>query len=258
MKKTILLIMLFPLMLSALKIDLSVNKYVISTNDQLEVTLKITDSDRIKVVEPTPPSIPLFSFRNMTSGSSSSVVFEGTANPQEQTIYRGFPTIVSYYLYTDEMVRSFNLENEIDSDGYGKSTYEQPSVLNYENVNLNGKQYKRALIKRLAIIPNKEGRLQAPILEGYARLYRFSYSNKTLRSEGGIINVLPLPKNNVPASFGGAVGDFKISYSLSRKELSLGETITFTLKIRAEVISINFLLLNLLLGKDFRYLLQWL
>ncbi len=78
MKKTILLIMLFPLMLSALKIDLSVNKYVISTNDQLEVTLKITDSDRIKVVEPTPPSIPLFSFRNMTSGSSSSVVFEGT------------------------------------------------------------------------------------------------------------------------------------------------------------------------------------
>ncbi|HNV92546.1 MAG TPA: BatD family protein [Candidatus Cloacimonas sp.] len=319
MKKTILLIMLFPLMLSALKIDLSVNKYVISTNDQLEVTLKITDSDRIKVVEPTPPSIPLFSFRNMTSGSSSSVVFEGTklvsefsetfrffyfplktgkttipsfqvkvngrfystreinievvkgtskapsqsapsypnfgafgfdepdswddreqwigdsfllAIPQEQTIYRGFPTIVSYYLYTDEMVRSFNLENEIDSDGYGKSTYEQPSVLNYENVNLNGKQYKRALIKRLAIIPNKEGRLQAPILEGYARLYRFSYSNKTLRSEGGIINVLPLPKNNVPASFGGAVGDFKISYSLSRKELSLGETITFTLKIK--------------------------
>ena len=318
MKKVLLLMMLFPLMLSALKIDLSVNKYIISTNEQLELTLRIADSDRIKVVEPNPPSIPLFSFRNMTSASSSSVVLEGTklvsefsetyrffyiplktgkttipafevkvngrlystreisievvqgaqkspsqsapsypnygtfgfdepdfwddrerwtgetfllAIPQEQTIYRGFPTIVSYYLYTDEMVRSFNLENEIDSDGYGKSTYEQPSVLNYENVNLNGRKYKRALIKRLAIIPNREGKLQAPILEGYARLYRYGYSNKTLQSEGGVLNVLPLPKNNVPPSFGGAVGNFKISHSLSRKELSLGETITFTLKI---------------------------
>ena len=318
MKKALLLILLFPLVLSALKVDLSVNKNTINLNEQLELILKISDDNRIKVQEPTPPSIPLFSFRNMTSSSSSSVVLEGTklvsefsetyrfiyfplktgtttipsfqvkvngkyyatrpisvevvkaeqktpgqssppvpgiipfgfddsffggdregwagdtfilALPKVQKVYRGFPAIVSYYLYTDEMVGSFNLENEIDSDGYGKSTYEQPTMLNYEEVTINGKQYKRALIKRLALIPNREGRLQAPILEGYARLYGFGLLNKNLQSEGGIIDVLPLPTNNVPPSFGGAVGNFKLSHSLSRKELSLGETITFTLKI---------------------------
>lgn len=310
--------MFFPLLLNALKVDVAVNKNVITTGEQLELTLKISDNNRIKVVEPTPPSIPLFSFRNVTSSSNSSVVLEGTklvsdfsetfrfiyiplktgkttipafkvkvdgryystreisvevikgiakqpsqssppvpgfgsfgfdepdywndrddwsgntflvALPQSQTIYRGFPAIVSYYLYTDEMVSSFNLENEIDSDGYGKSTYEQPTALNYEDVSWNGKKYKRALIKKLAIIPNKEGRLQAPILEGSARLYSFGYLNKNLHSEGGILNVLPLPANNVPSAFGGAVGNFNLSHSLSRQKLSLGETITFTLKI---------------------------
>jgi len=318
MKKVLFFLLLFPLMLSALKIDVTVNKNTISMNEQLELTLKIANDNRLKVEEPTPPSVPLFSFRNLTSSSSSSVVLEGTrlisefsetyrfiyfplktgkttipsfkvkvnghyyptraisleviagtkktpaqssppvqgfgsfgfddsdfwgnndkwagdtfilALPEEQKVYRGFPAIVSYYLYTDETVGSFNLENEIDSDGYGKSTYEQPTMLNYEEVFFQGKQYKRALIKSLAIISNREGRLQSPILEGYARLYGFGLLNKNLQSKGGIINVLPLPANNVPPSFGGAVGNFKLSYSLSDKEISLGETITFTLKI---------------------------
>ena len=78
MKRVLFLILLFPLVLSALKVDLSVNKNTINLNEQLELILKISDDNRIKVQEPTPPSIPLFSFRNMTSSSSSSVVLEGT------------------------------------------------------------------------------------------------------------------------------------------------------------------------------------
>ena len=66
MKKALLLVLLFPLVLSALKVDLSVNKNTINLNEQLELILKISDDNRIKVQEPTPPSIPLFSFRNMT------------------------------------------------------------------------------------------------------------------------------------------------------------------------------------------------
>ncbi len=78
MKKALFFLLLFPLVLSALKIDVTVNKNTISMNEQLELTLKIANDNRLKVEEPTPPSVPLFSFRNLTSSSSSSVVLEGT------------------------------------------------------------------------------------------------------------------------------------------------------------------------------------
>jgi hypothetical protein len=154
------------------------------------------------------------------------------ALPETQYVYMGFPAVVSYYLYTDEMVRSFNLEDEKDAPGYGKSTYEQPTMLNYEDVRYQGKSYKRALIKRLAIMPNQEGTLQAPKMQGIARLYSFGYLNKSLQSSGGTIVVRPLPANNVPAGFSGAVGNFKVSHTLSKTELALGEALTFTLKIQ--------------------------
>ncbi len=319
MKRFLLIAFLMPLALLAVKVDISANKYNLSTDDQLELTLNISDSGRLNVSEPAPPTIPLFSFRNITSSSGSSMILNGTrmsseytqtyryiymplkpgsttvpslkvkvnsreyltrqititvvkgqgkapsqnsspfpgynpfsfdepdywdqpsasigdtrllALPENQTVYRGFPAIVSYYLYTDSMVRSFNLEDEKDFSGYGKSTYEQPTMLNYEDVRLGGKSYKRALIKRLAIMPNVDGILQAPQLEGIARLYNYGYSNLELSSKGGSIVVRPLPKVSVPEGFTGAVGNFKLSQSLDKHELGLGEALTFTLKIQ--------------------------
>ncbi|MDD2228908.1 MAG: BatD family protein [Candidatus Cloacimonetes bacterium] len=321
MKKAFLFLLFLPILLSAVRVDVSVNKYTISTNDQLTLTLKISDSARLNVSEPSAPVVNLLSFRNMTSSSASSVSWQGggmvsehshtynyiyfpqktgkttipafsvkvnnrdyktrpiditviaaanpnskqsqsspafpnsnpygftlpdywgdnnqalgntflTALPETQYVYSGFPALVSYYLYTDEMVRSFNLEEENDFEGYGKSTYEQPTMLNYEDVRHNGKNYKRALIKRLAIMPNREGTLQAPQMKGIARLYNFGYLNKSLQSTGGVIAVRPLPRTNVAAGFNGAVGNFKLSHSISKAELALGEALTFILKIQ--------------------------
>lgn len=320
MKKALLCLFFFPLMLMGVKVDVSVNKYSIPTNDQLTLNLKISDSSRLNVSEPAAPVVNLFSFRNMTSSSASSMsvvngssvsefsrqysyvylpqkvgktqvpsfmvkvngkdyrtkpinitVVQGTAStpqknslspstpsfdpygmglpdywegggldsgntmllaePETQNVYQGFPAVVSYYLYSDEMVRSFNLEEENDFEGYGKSTFEQPTMLNYEEARYNGKAYKRALIKRLAIIPNTTGRLQAPVLKGIARLYSVGYLNKTLASTGGQIVVRPLPHENMPGGYNGAVGNFKVSHSISKKDLALGETITISLKL---------------------------
>ncbi len=319
MKYLVLIALLFPVLLLAINVDVSVNKSTLSTADQLELTLKVSGAERLRISEPSPPQIALFSFRNLTSSSSSSVAYSGTkmtaqyshtyrfiyfpqktgttkvpsfsvevnkqsyrtreipitviqgqskqpgqsspsvpgynpfsfsepdywnepnsfngdtrllALPETQTVYRGFPAIVSYYLYTDSMVRSFNLEDEKDFGGYGKSTFEQPSMLNYEEIRLGGKTYKRALIKRLAIIPNTQGKLQAPVLEGEARMFSYGYSDLKLSSQPATISVQPLPQNGIPEGFSGAVGNFKLSHSLSKRELGLGEALTFTLKIQ--------------------------
>ncbi len=153
------------------------------------------------------------------------------AYPARQKVYRGQPAVVSYYLYTDQMVRSFNLEGEKDFPGYGKSDYDSPTTLEYETVNLNGQRLQRALIKRLMLLPNETGELQAPLVHGQARIYEFGYLSQRVSSVPAWLEVLPLPKHNVPTNFGGAVGSFEVSDKLSAESISLGEAVTFSLRI---------------------------
>lgn len=150
---------------------------------------------------------------------------------QRGTVYKGQPVVVSYYLYTDQMVRSYNLDDEQDYQGYGKGTYEQPGMLNYETVSYQGKRFQRALIKRLVLLPNEVGRLQVPQLKGTARIYEFGYLSQNLVSQDQFLEVLPLPEKGVPQGFSGAVGSFNISETISAREINLGEAITFSLRI---------------------------
>lgn len=153
------------------------------------------------------------------------------ALPQRQPVYKGEPVIVSYYLYTDQMVRSFNLDDERDFPGYGKSIYEQPNSLDYESVTHQGKRFQRALIKKLVLLPNQIGELRAPELQGSARIYEFGYMNYPLRSNDAWLEVKPLPTAEVPKGYTGAVGRFSVSEDISSKEISLGEAVTFSLRI---------------------------
>lgn len=154
------------------------------------------------------------------------------AVPESRRVFKGEPVIVSYYLYTDQMVRSFNMEDEKDFPGYGKSIFTQPTNLEYENTTLSGKRYQRALLKRLALSPNTTGTIQTPVLSGTARIYSFGYLSQGVSSTPVNIEVMPLPRDNVPDSFTGAVGSFEVSGNVSSEELSLGEAITFTLRIK--------------------------
>jgi len=153
------------------------------------------------------------------------------AQMQHRKVFKGQPVVVSYYLYTDQMVRSFNLEEEQDFPGYGKSVYEQPSMLDYESVDYQGKRFQRALIKRLVLLPNETGRLQIPRMRGSARIYEFGYMSQSITSNGDYLEVLPLPDTNVPEGFTGAVGSFRVSESISATKISLGEAVTFSLRI---------------------------
>lgn len=153
------------------------------------------------------------------------------AFPEKSKVYKGEPLIVSYYLYTDQMVRTFTIDDETDFPGYGKSIFEQPTSLEYETVQHEGKRMQRALLKKLTLIPRQEGRLKVPRLRGSARIYEFGYMNIDLFSAERSFEVLALPSQNVPKSFTGAVGSFTVSGEVKEKEIALGEAITYTLRI---------------------------
>lgn len=151
--------------------------------------------------------------------------------PESQSVWLGEPAIVSYYIYTDQRVESFFSETEKDFPGYGKSIYEQPQNLNYEDVQYKDRRFQRALIKRSVIFPQAEGRLQMPILTGKIQFSGYySYLNRNIDSSQAFINVKPLPASK-PAGFTGAVGKFSASQSYSSSKVTLGEALTCTIQI---------------------------
>lgn len=151
--------------------------------------------------------------------------------PETQTVWLGEPAIVSYYIYTDQQVDSFFTESEQDYPGYGKSGYEQPQSLSYEDVQYQNRRFQRALIKRSVIYPQSTGRLQMPTLTGRIQFSGFySFLNRNAASTPAYLNVKPLPPGR-PASFTGAVGNFSVSHSYSDSRLTLGEALTCTIQI---------------------------
>lgn len=151
--------------------------------------------------------------------------------PENQTVWLGEPAIVSYYIYTDQRVDSFYTQAETDHPGYGKSVYNQPQTLNYEDVEYNGRRFQRALIKRAVIYPQATGRLQVPTLGGQIQFSGFySYLNRDLESAPAYLTVKPLPGGK-PSGFTGAVGNFQVSQGCSSSKLTLGEALNCTLQI---------------------------
>ena len=153
--------------------------------------------------------------------------------PETQSVYRSEPAIVSYYLYTTEDVRSLNLTEERDFDGYGKAVFEQPGSLDFERVEYKGRSFRRSLLKRLVLYPHSTGTLKAPEMAGSIRLMTFMYQNRNLSSRPASITVRELP-SGAPAGFGGAIGSFAITENYSSQSVRLGEAIVYTVQISGQ------------------------
>ncbi len=164
--------------------------------------------------------------RNRTAGESLIL-----AAPQSQSGYVGEPAVISYYLYTNQMVESFSTETEKDYEGYGKSSFEQPPNLKYEQVTYKGERYQRALIKKLVLYPQVAGRLQVPTLTGIVQFSGvYSFLNKNISSQPLWLEVNALPGGK-PAGYTGAVGNFTLSQTYSDDKVTQGEALVCTIKI---------------------------
>ncbi|MCB5229308.1 MAG: BatD family protein [Candidatus Cloacimonetes bacterium] len=170
-------------------------------------------------------------------GFSDQVLQEGETLliclPETQSVYRSEPAIVSYYLYTTEDVRSFNLNDEVDGEGYGKAVFEQPRNLIFEAAEYQGRRFRRSLLKRLALYPHTTGTLTAPSMEGTVRMMRYGYYNRNLRSLPTTILVKDLPPR-APAGFSGAIGEFTFSEKLSTQSIKVGEALIWSIQITGQ------------------------
>src|SRR5213593_1469428 len=103
-------------------------------------------------------------------------------------------------------------------------------------------QYYSLLIYKTFVIPAKTGRLllgPATMLLAVphpnARVSVFGeiidWMDATLTADALTIEVRPLPTNNVPADFNGAVGSYSLNLALSTNAVTVGDPITLTVQI---------------------------
>src|SRR5439155_25995590 len=103
-------------------------------------------------------------------------------------------------------------------------------------------QYYSLLVFKTFVIPAKTGRLllgPATMLLAVphpnARVSVFGeiidWMDATLTADALTIEVRPLPTNNVPADFNGAVGSYSLDLALSTNAVTVGDPITLTVQI---------------------------
>ncbi len=154
------------------------------------------------------------------------------------TVFEGEQVTANWYLYTQSQIESLDRAKFPDLKGFWKEIIEEVPSLRFEQEIVNGLMYKKALLASHALFPIKPG--QAAIDEfkikakvrmltpnGYGQLSEYTKSSRRQ-----LIKVLPLPIENKPLSFSGAVGQFQIQTQVDGIQFPAGQP--FLLRLRFE------------------------
>lgn len=167
------------------------------------------------------------------------------AELSEKVAYPGQQVLLDYKLYyRSKNIEAFDIVQESDYQGFFARDIRRFDSRRTQEV-VNGQQYTVLTIKRVALFPQQIGQLsvdgismQLGVLEETQSSNDFPslfFNQQLIRisatSEPVTITVKPLP-DGAPKSFSGAVGQFEMTTSLDRKELSTDDALTVRLAVR--------------------------
>lgn len=142
----------------------------------------------------------------------------------------------SWYLYTRGQIRDLDTLQYPSVNGFWKEEIELATRLNFEQEVVNGIAYKKALLASYALFPINPGKATVdeykakctvitPSNFGFGRPYQFTKSSKPIK-----INVKPLPTEERPLNFSGAVGRFRVQSTVSANSVEVNQPVTLSLK----------------------------
>ena len=174
------------------------------------------------------------------------------ATIDKNKVYLGEQVTVTYKLYTRLNIASqMSVDKLPQYQGFWAEELETARNISFSREVIDGQQYNVGLLKRAALFPNQTGKLEVTPFEltipiqvqkkknpnnvwddffgdpfGRAEIVEYQAKSNTLKVE-----VMPLPENNKPASFKGAVGKFDFSASLDKQKTKTNEPINLKLDI---------------------------
>lgn len=189
------------------------------------------------------------------SGVSNQEIAENLfirASIDKNKVFLGEQVTVTYKLYTRlNIAAQMSVDKLPQYQGFWAEELETARNISFSNEVIDGKQYKVGLLKRVALFPSQSGKLEVTPFEltipiqiqkkrnpnniwddffgdpfGRSEIVEYPAKSNTLK-----IDVIPLPENNKPYSFRGAVGKFNFSASLDKQKTKTNEPITLSFNI---------------------------
>jgi hypothetical protein len=190
-----------------------------------------------------------------SSGVSNQEIAENLfirASIDKNKVYLGEQVTVTYKLYTRlNIAAQMSVDKLPQYQGFWAEELETARNISFGNEVIDGKQFKVGVLKRVALFPSQSGKLEVTPFEltipiqiqkkknpnnvwddffgdpfGRSEIVEYPTKSNTLK-----VDVIPLPENNKPASFRGAVGNFNFSASIDKQKTKTNEPITLKFDI---------------------------
>ncbi|MFQ5738409.1 MAG: BatD family protein [Acidobacteriota bacterium] len=164
-------------------------------------------------------------------------------------VYQNEAVIVRYTLYTRLNVASYSLSKLPGTAGFWVEDYPLPQQPVTRTEIINGKRYTVATLKKMALFATTPGskRIDPLALELQIRGRRrfssffddfFSRSSpfggvttRLVQSNPISLEVLPLPQDQKPATFKGAVGRFAVESEVDKTQVKTNEAVTLKIRV---------------------------
>ena len=218
-----------------------------------------------KRVTSEPLEIDVVASSNGDNGSSTSSQTKTALNnkevfleavPNKKKVYLGEQIVLTYKIFFTIPISQLSISGAPSYTGFWtKDITNNNGSLQQSSIIRDGQQYNVATIQEIVLFPQKTGELTIDPLNisclaqirqernrsrGYDPFEDFfgdvmgsSYTNirKEIKSQPIKIEVEPLPNNDKPSDFKGAVGQFTFTSKIDKTELKVNEAFTFTLTV---------------------------
>lgn len=162
----------------------------------------------------------------------------------KKTAYSNEGVLISYKLYTRVDIAEYGISRAPSTTGFWAEEYPMTGQPQVKTEIYNGRQFQVATIKEMVVFPTRAGELtiQPLIVEMNVRIKARSNKDffdtffddaflgkiirKTVSSGPVTLKVQPLPMEGKPQSFANAVGKFRFTAALDKKEVMANEAIT--------------------------------
>ena len=177
--------------------------------------------------------------------------------PSKKSVYVGEQVVLTYKLYTKVPVSSVSLSKVPSYAGFWtKDISDDSGTLKQSSEYVNGIEYTTAEIQKMIIVPQRSGKFtidpmtmecvaqirtqrnNSRSMDPFEAFFNDPFFNrnitnvqKELSSQSFSIEAKKLPEDAKPASFAGAVGNYKFTSSIDKTELSTNEAVTLTLTV---------------------------
>lgn len=191
-----------------------------------------------------PPAVP--------SSNDDNIFVQAWVDKPE--VYQNQQVLLTYSLYTRYDTRYEGFEEEPVVSGFWIEEFPMERDIEKQTVKVGGKPYVKADVRKMALFPTaaadytiRPGKIRASIRQQPQQQSIFDdFFDDSFFNNGGFfarrenrllepsaiqVKVKPLPEAGKPAGFNGAVGDFRLTASIDKKDIEQNEPVTMTLSI---------------------------